>query len=78
MSSEPEPEPGLELELEDRRNPHAVALGRLGGKKTRGWMRRLEPEERSRRMRELVCRRWEKAGAGAEPEAEAADHDPQP
>lgn len=40
------------------KNPHAVALGRLGGKKSRGWVHKLPPDERRRIMRELEAKRW--------------------
>jgi hypothetical protein len=49
-----------------RKNPAAVALGRLGGKAAAGrgakkaWAD-VSPEERSRRMRALVLKRWKKA-----------------
>lgn len=42
-----------------RKDPHAVALGRKGGRK--GGLARwtgISAEERSRLMRELVARRW--------------------
>jgi len=45
------------------KNPHAVALGRLGGKKSKGWVRRLSPEDRRRVMRELEAKRWPKRPA---------------
>jgi hypothetical protein len=49
-----------------RKNPAAVALGRRGGKAAAGrggktrWAD-VSPEERSRRMRALVLKRWKKA-----------------
>jgi len=48
-----------------RKDPHAVALGRKGGKK--GGKARwsgVSPEERSRLMRETVLRRWRRTRAG--------------
>jgi len=44
-----------------KKNPHAVRLGRLGGKK--GGKRRLEtmtPEQRSRAARKAALARWRK------------------
>jgi len=49
-----------------RKNLAAVSLGRLGGKAAAGrggkavWAD-VSPEERSRRMRDLVKKRWAKA-----------------
>jgi hypothetical protein len=54
---EPEPPP-----VEDTRNPHAVALGRLGGKKG-GTARaeKLTPEQRKEIARIAARARWKKA-----------------
>jgi len=41
------------------KNPHAVELGRAGGRKGGGkWQSKLSKAELSRRMRELVLKRW--------------------
>ena len=46
-----------------RKNPHAVALGRLGGKAAAGKgaklaAERMTPEERSERARRAALARW--------------------
>ena len=53
-----------------KKNPHAVALGRKGGKK--GGPARaanMTPEERSESARKAVLARWEKARKEAERQA---------
>jgi hypothetical protein len=50
-----------------RKNPHAVALGRIGGKKggSKGGRisaAKMTPEERSERARKAAMARWKKAG----------------
>jgi len=46
---------------EDTRNPHAVALGRLGGKKGgKARAEKLTPEQRSEISRRAAKARWEK------------------
>jgi hypothetical protein len=46
---------------EDTRNPHAVALGRLGGKKGgQARAEKLTPEQRSEISRKAAKARWEK------------------
>jgi hypothetical protein len=46
---------------EDTRNPHAVALGRLGGKKGgKARAAKLTPEQRSEISRKAAKARWEK------------------
>ena len=53
-----------------RKNPAAVALGRIGGKKG-GPARaaRLTPEQRSESARQAVRARWSKARSGGGPAA---------
>ncbi len=47
--------------VEDTRNPHAVALGRLGGKKGgKARAEKLTPEQRSEISRKAAKARWEK------------------
>ena len=52
-----------------QKNPHAVALGRMGGSKG-GKLRaaKLSPERRSEIARKAVQARWLKARAGKEKE----------
>lgn len=51
-----------------RKDPHAVALGRKGGRKGgRARWEGVPPEERSRLMREAVLKRWRKAKKGGGP-----------
>lgn len=46
---------------EDTRNPHAVALGRLGGQKGgKARAAKLTPEQRSEISRKAAKARWEK------------------
>jgi hypothetical protein len=54
-----------------KKNPHAVALGRLGGSKG-GKIRaaRLTPEQRSKIARNAVLARWEKARKSKEKKME--------
>lgn len=54
--------PELEIPAkEDIRNPHAVALGRLGGKKGgKARAQKLTPEQRSEISRKAGKARWEK------------------
>ena len=59
-ATEGEPEPPS---IEDTRNPHAVALGRLGGKKGgKARAAKLTPEQRSEISRKAARARWEKKG----------------
>ncbi len=47
-------------EADARKNPHAVALGRLDGKKgDKARAKNLSPEERARLARKAAQRRWE-------------------
>jgi hypothetical protein len=59
LQIKPEPETPAK---EDTRNPHAVALGRLGGKKG-GKVRaeKLTPEQRSEISRKAGKARWKKS-----------------
>lgn len=51
--------------IEDTRNPHAVALGRLGGQKGgKARAEKLTPEQRSEISRKAAKARWEKKEAG--------------
>jgi hypothetical protein len=57
---------GLRL-MARRKNPHAVALGRIGGKKGgskggRTSAAKMTPEERRERARKAALARWKKAG----------------
>ena len=45
-----------------KKNPHAVALGRKGGKAR---LRTMSAEERSARARQAVAARWAKAAAAS-------------
>ena len=59
--------------MAQRKNPAAVGLGRMGGKKralNRGW-EKIPVETRSEMARKAVTARWEKARAKAEAEAAA-------
>jgi len=57
---QPKPEPETPAK-EDTRNPHAVALGRLGGKKGgKARAAKLTPEERKEAARKAAKARWEK------------------
>jgi len=48
-----------ELEEGEEKNPHAVALGRLGGKKGgKARAKKLTPEERSEIARKAAKARW--------------------
>jgi hypothetical protein len=49
-----------------RKDPHAVALGRKGGKVSAGknlrvWMAKMTPKERSEMGRKAVRARWKRA-----------------
>jgi hypothetical protein len=56
-SKEPEPE------LVDGKNPHAVALGRLGGLKGgKARLEKLTPEQRKEIARKAAQARWAKQG----------------
>jgi hypothetical protein len=58
--TEPSPE-GNSGEKEKVKNPHAVALGRLGGKKGgKARAEKLTPEQRSEIARKAVQARWAK------------------
>jgi hypothetical protein len=49
------------MEPEDEKNPHAVELGRLGGRKGgKATAENMTPEERSERARKAANMRWEK------------------
>jgi hypothetical protein len=58
----PHPAEYLLEDMAKKKNPHAVALGRLGGSKG-GRIRasRLTPAQRSEIARNAVLARWEKA-----------------
>jgi hypothetical protein len=54
-----EPEPKVEPELVEGKNPHAVALGRLGGLKGgKARFNKLTPEQRSEIARKAAKARW--------------------
>ncbi len=56
-----EGEPETPPVVRDTRNPHAVALGRLGGKKGgKARAEKLTPEQRSEISRKAAKARWEK------------------
>lgn len=58
---EPEPPP-------DDKNPHAVALGRLGGKKGgKARAEKLTPEQRKEIARKAAKARWKKITKGEPP-----------
>jgi hypothetical protein len=58
IATEGEPETPAE---EDQKNPHAVALGRLGGKKGgKARAKKLTPEERKEIAKKAARARWEK------------------
>jgi hypothetical protein len=58
IATEGEPET---TPVEDTRNPHAVALGRLGGAKGgKARAEKLTPEQRSEISRKAAKTRWEK------------------
>lgn len=61
-SGAPDPIPEGELDKEEKvKNPHAVALGRLGGKKGgKARAEKLTPEQRSEIARKAVQARWAK------------------
>ena len=58
----PRPAEYLVVDMTKKKNPHAVALGRLGGSKG-GKIRaaKLTSEQRSEIARNAVLARWEKA-----------------
>jgi len=56
-----EPEPKVEPELVEGKNPHAVALGRLGGLKGgKARSKKLSPEQRREIARKAARARWRK------------------
>jgi len=58
--TEPEPEQD-EPQPEEGKNPHAVALGRLGGKKGgKARAEKLTPEQRKEMARRAAQARWSK------------------
>jgi hypothetical protein len=57
-----EPEPKVEPELVEGKNPHAVALGRLGGLKGgKARFEKLTPEQRKEIARKAAQARWHTA-----------------
>lgn len=51
--------PESELEDTEGKNPHAVALGRIGGKKVgKAMAKKLTPERRSEIARQATVARW--------------------
>jgi len=49
-----------------KKNPHAVALGKMGGRKSaKARMEKLTPEQRQEIARHAVRARWAKAGKRA-------------
>jgi hypothetical protein len=56
-----EPEPEVEPELVEGKNPHAVALGRLGGLKGgKARFEKLTPDQRKEIARKAAKARWAK------------------
>jgi hypothetical protein len=50
------------LKRSGKKNPHAVALGRLGGKKGgKARLKTMTPEERSESARKAAIARWSRA-----------------
>lgn len=55
------------LTMAKRKNPHAVALGRIGGRKSgKARMEKLTPERRSEIARNAVQARWAKKKNGVD------------
>ncbi|MCC7018671.1 MAG: hypothetical protein IT332_02880 [Ardenticatenales bacterium] len=62
----PEPSPDAPV-LDDGKNPAAVALGKLGGKKGGpARMAKLTPEERSALAKKAAAKRWERSQGEAQ------------
>jgi len=62
---EPEAETKEGIEQTDNKNPHAVALGRLGGLKGgKARASRLTPEQRREIAQKAAQARWSKQGQG--------------
>jgi hypothetical protein len=56
-----EPEPKVEPELVEGKNPHAVALGRLGGLKGgKARFAKLTPEQRKQIAQKAAKARWQR------------------
>jgi len=63
-TEERQPESEQEETLLEGKNPHAVALGRLGGKKGgKARMQKLTPEQRKEIARKAAQVRWKKGEA---------------
>lgn len=63
----PSKEPPKEEKEETPKNPHAQALGRLGGSKGgKASSEKLTPEERAERARKAAKARWAKEQSSAE------------